>query len=195
MEFVHGSEVMGLLEAHGVVPTPGDEDRVYLRMTGPNSADVVRIHLTTAAATTVPEEGARTISVEPEQIPDAIEGVIHKLHLNEILLVPVSTWRHVFDAVAFSLADNEDWQAVDTAATVELNSRDPLLCEPSDFHTVSALVRALLDDADRPEQGLMLASTGAPVLVELIPDGAARMSFGNRVLADEVSEAWNVGST
>ena len=41
----------------------------------------------------------------------------------------------------------------------------------------------------------MLASTGAPVLVELIPDGAARMSFGNRVLADEVSEAWNVGST
>jgi hypothetical protein len=150
---------------------------------------VVRVHLTTSEADAEPDEGAKIINVAAEQIPDAIDRIIHRLHLSQILLVPVGKWRHLFDTVAFSLADNEDWQAVDAAATVELNTRDPLLCEPGDFHTVSALMRALLEDATSPEQGLMLTSTSTPLLVEVIPNGALRMSFGNQVLADEVAEA------
>jgi hypothetical protein len=38
----------------------------------------------------------------------------------------------------------------------------------------------------------MITTTGAPLLVEIVPDGAARLSFGNRVLADEALEAINV---
>lgn len=192
MEFVAHDEALALLREQGIREVGEGTDRVSLEFD--DSGEVVHLHLSCPDSTCAPHSGANTVTMAKDRLPGAVEHILHKLHLSQILLIPVGKWRKVFDAVAFSLADNEDWQAVDTAATVELNSRDPLLCEPADFHTVSALVRALLDDADRPEQGLMLASTVAPVLVELIPDGAARMSFGNRVLADEVAEAWNVGS-
>ncbi len=187
MEFVRDSEVIGLLKQIGVVEDPRDDERTYLHMSA--AAGVVRIHLATPEATAEPTPGARVVTLPVEKIPTAIEGVIHKLHLSEVILMPVSRWRHVFDAVAFALAENEDWQAVDAAATVELNSRDPLLCEPGDFHTLSALMGALLGNADDPRQGLMITTTAAPMLVEIVPDGAARMSFGNQVMADEVSEA------
>ena len=36
----------------------------------------------------------------------------------------------------------------------------------------------------------MLTTTAAPLLVEVIPDGAVRISFGNQVLADEVADAF-----
>lgn len=187
MEFVSDTEVLGLLKQHGVVPKPCDDERVYLEMTA--SKNVVRMHIATPEATTEPDDGAQVVRVPAEKISAAIAGVIHKLHLTEVILFPVARWRHVFDAVAFSLASNEDWQEFDTSATVELNSRDPLLCEPGDFHTLEALVQALLTDADDPRQGLMLASTAAPILLELVPDGALRMNFGSQVLADEASEA------
>ena len=107
-------------------------------------------------------------------------------------MFPVGEWRNVFDAVAFSLADNEDWQEFDHSATVELNTRDPVLCEPGDFQTVGALVTALLSDAERPEQGLTLTSSATPVLIEIVPDGVVRVSFGNQAMADEVAQAIEV---
>ena len=186
MEFVRDSEVLGDLKVLGVTPSPCDDDRVYLKMM--DGKEVVRLHLG-ASDGVEPEAGARVIRVDRERLPDVIDGIIHKLHLSQVLLVPVGKWRHLFDAVAFSLADNEDWQEVDTTATVELNTRDPLLCEPGDYHTVSAFLRALLADASSPEQGVMLTTTAAPLLVEVVPDGALRMSLGNQALADEITEA------
>jgi len=78
---------------------------------------------------------------------------------------------------------------VNTTATVELNRRDPLLCESVDFQTVSALMKALLADGESLEQSIMLTTTSAPLLIEVIPDGAVRLSMGNQALADEVAEA------
>ncbi len=188
MEFVEASEVMALLKDCGIVPESSGEDRVYLRHG--EGGDVVRLHLAAPEATIEPHEGARVVGLEEERLPSMIDGIIHKLRLSQILLMPVGKWRSVFDAVAFSLADNEDWQEIDTTATVELNGRDPLLCEPGDFQTVSALIKALLSDAETPEQGLMLTSTSSPLLVEIVPNGAVRVSFGNQVLADEVLEVF-----
>ena len=62
------------------------------------------------------------------------------------------------------------------------------MCEPGDFHTLHALIDALLTDAESSDQGLMVTSTSAPVVIEVIPDGALRISLGNPVLADEVAE-------
>jgi hypothetical protein len=188
VEFVPESEVMDLLADQGVTPAPKEDDRVYLQMA--DSSEVVRVHLATARTESTPEAGAKVITVEPDGLAAAVADLIHQLRLNQVLLIPVSRWRHVFDAVAFSLADNEDWQEFETTATVELNTRDPLLCEPGDYQTIIALMRALLSDAERPEQGLMLATTAAPLLVEVVPDGAIRISFGNQVLADEVADAF-----
>ena len=187
MEFVKDSEVMDLLKDHGITQCPCNDDRVYLRMA--EGVNVVHVHLSAAEASDAPPDGAKVLIVEPERLPLAVDGIIQKLRLSQVLLIPVGKWRDVFDAVAFSLADNEDWQEVDTTATVELNRRDPLLCEPGDFQTVSALLRALLSDAEGPEQGLMLTTTAAPLWVEVIPDGAVRVTTGNQGLADEIAEA------
>jgi hypothetical protein len=65
------------------------------------------------------------------------------------------------------------------------------LCEPADFHTISELIKALLSDAESPEQGLMITTTAAPFVFELVPDGAASISVGNPALADEVAETFS----
>ncbi len=189
MEFVSYQELGDLLDDYEIEEIAADDDRVYLSMM--DSEGVVRLHLACAETKAQPHEGATVIAVEKERLPKMVAHILNLLHLNQVLLVPVGKWRKVFDAVAFSLASNEDWQDIDAAATVELNTRDPLLCEPADFHTLVALIEALLRDAETPDQGLMLIATGAPVLVELVPDGAVRISLGSQVLADELAEVWS----
>jgi hypothetical protein len=185
VEFVEESDVKGLFDDYGIEQQTSEGDLVRLVMASDES---VRMHVTTADADVTPENGAQVVTVEAERLPATVEGIIHKLHLNQVLLIPVGKWRSVFDAVAFSLADNEDWQEMDATATVELNGRDPLLCEPGDFQTVIALMRALLQDAENPDQALMLTTPTAPLLVEVVPDGAIRISLGNQAMADEIFE-------
>lgn len=189
MEFVSYEEVSDLLDEYGIDEVAEGDERVYLRMA--EAEGVVHLQLKSEQSACKPFKCARVVPVEKHRLHEVVEHIIHLLHINQMLLIPVGRWRKVFDAVAFSLATNEDWQAVDAAATVELNTRDPLLCEPADFHTVVALVQALIQDAEAPEQGLMLLSTASPVLVEVVPDGAVRISLGSQVLADELAEAFS----
>jgi len=189
VEFIDYGETLALLKEQGIHEAPESEECNRLELRG--DAGVVHLHLACSESASLPHDAADVVPVDKDHLPDTVEDIIYKLRLSQILLIPVSKWRHVFDAVAFSMANNEDWQAVDTAAAVALNTRDPLLCEPGDFHTICALIRALFSDADRPEQGLMITTTAAPVMVELVPDGAVRVSIGNRVLADEVAEMFS----
>ncbi len=191
MEFVDHGETIKVLKEQGLREVPDGENIIGLALE--DSDNVVHLHLSFGDSACAPHEGADVIQIEKEQLPDAVEHLLHKLHLSQVLLIPVGKWRRVFDAVAFSLADNEEWQAIDAAATVVLNTRDPLLAEPVDFHTINALIKALLQDAEDRDQGLMIATTTAPLIVEIVPDGAVRISIGDPVLADEVVETF--GST
>ena len=191
MEFVDHGETIEALKEQGLREVPDGEDLFGLALD--DSDNVVHLHLSYSESGCTPHEGADVVQIEKDQLPDAVEHLLHKLHLSQVLLIPVGKWRKVFDAVAFSLADNEEWQAVDTAATVVLNTRDPLLAEPGDFHTINALIRALLNDAEDSDQGLMITTTTAPLMIEIVPDGAVRVSIGDPVLADEVVETF--GST
>lgn len=188
MEFVDHDEAIELLREQGIQEFPLGEGRIGLALAG---SEVVHLHLACAESTCVPRQGAEVVFIERDRLPGAVEQIIHKLHLQQVLLIPVAKWRKVFDAVAFSMADNEDWQAVDASATLALNRRDPLLCEPLDFHTIPALIKALLADADSPDQGLIITTPAAPFVVEIAPDGAVMISIGNPVLADEVVEAFS----
>lgn len=190
MEFVSEQEVFNLLGEFGIKRQPEKDDRVMLRMQ--SDAPIVRVHLAGKECDIEPLEGAEVVTIDQERLPDVVEHMLHLMHLRQVLLVPVGKWRNVFDIVAFSLAENEDWQEIDAAATVELNQRDPLLCGPEDFSTIRELIAALYKDAEKPEQGLMLVSTMAPVLIEVVPGNALRVSIGNQVLADEISEAFAV---
>ncbi len=188
MEFVSYDEAIGLLKELGIREVKEGNDRISLRFDGHGT--VIRLHLACPESTCVPYEGANVVHVDKDRLPGAVEHLLHKLHLSQVLLIPVGKWRKVLDAVAFSLADNEHWQEVDAAATLSLNTRDPLLCEAADFHTINALIRALLHDAETADQGLLITTTSAPVMVELVPDGAVRISVGDAVLADEVAETF-----
>ncbi len=191
MEFVDYGEAIELLREQGVHEVDDGDDLIGLVLESDD--EVVHLHLKGAESNAPAVEGADVVQMETTRLADAVEHVLHKLHLSQVLMIPVAKWRNVFDAVAFSMAENEEWQAVDTAATVALNKRDPLLCEPGDFHTINALIGALMSDAETPDQGFIIATTAAPVLVEIVPDGAVRISVGNPVLADEVLETF--GST
>ena len=188
MEFVDYDEVIKLLSDQGIREVEDSEKRIGLVLDEGN--EIVHLHLTTGESASTPVEGSDVLTVEKERLAGAVEHILHKLHLSQVLLIPVGKWRNVFDVVAFSMADNEDWKVVDTAATVVLNTRDPLLCEPADFHTINALIKALLNDAESPDQGLMVTTTTAPVVVKLVPDGAVCISIGDPVLADEVVETF-----
>jgi hypothetical protein len=188
VEFVSYDEAMDVLREYGVREVRHGEERIGLELEG--NGDVVHLHLTSGTSAALPRVGATVLKVEKDRFPGVIEHIMHKLHLRQVLLIPVSRWRKVFDAVAFSMASNEDWQEIDATATVEQNTRDPLLCEPGDFQTLKALINALLNDAEAPDQGLMVTTTGAPLMVELVPDGAVRISVGNPVLADELAQVF-----
>ena len=189
MEFVARDEVIGLLGELGVREVVEAQEHTYLELSG--NEDVVHLHLAASSSNTPPREGANVVIVGAERLAHVVELIIHKLRLNQIILFPVAKWRNVFDAVAFSLAENQDWQTIDTAATVELNSRDPLLCEPGDFHTLNSLIKALLKDGEGADQGLLITTTATPLVVHLVPDGTLLISVGNAVLADEVAETFS----
>lgn len=185
MEFVDENEVADLIRDHKLKRV-AEGDQVHLRMD--DGEALVHLHLACSESAAQPHNGASVVTVKKDRLPGLVEHVLHLLHIDQIVLIPVGKWRNVFDAVAFSLASNEAWQEMDATATVELNTRDPLLCEPADFHTLIALIEALLNDADKPEQGLMMVPSAAPVLLEVVPDGAVRITLANQTLADELTD-------
>ena len=192
MEFVKEQEALDVLHECGLDRAPQGDDLMYLQMQDNDS--VVHLHLSSEGSTVKPHDGATVVAMPKARFASILEHIIHRLHLDQVLLIPVGKWRAVFDCVAFSLAENESWQEFDAAATVELNRRDPLLCTPADYSTICALFEALVNDASEQAQGLMITCTAAPLLVELVPDGAMRLTIGNRAIADEVLETVDVQS-
>jgi len=130
----------------------------------------------------------RAVDIAPERYGEVIVSLIGRLHADELVLMPIGKWRHVFDTVAFSMVGDERWQDMDATATIERNTRDPLITAPGDLHTVEALIKAILRDAEQPEQGIAITTTAAPVLVEVVPGGSCLVAIGNPALADEVVE-------
>jgi hypothetical protein len=188
VEFISAEEAAGVLTDHGIESESPDDDHIYRRMC---DGDSVRHHHVAISGTEFsPRENAVVYEIQEDKIADVVDHVLHKLHHSQMLLIPVGKWRSVFDVVAFSLAANEEWQRIDAAATVELNSRDPLLADTGDLHLLCDLAKALLADSEKPDQGLMLIAVGQPVVIEIVPTGGIRLSFGNQAVADELAEAY-----
>jgi hypothetical protein len=132
------------------------------------------------------------INMTNEAMVQSLVSIIHKIHGGRTLVVPVGKWRSVFDVVAFSMAQDESWQEFDASATIKLNTRDPLLFESGDEHTLVQLITSLMNDGEDIEQGVFLIPVGSPLLIHLQPSGPVKFWFGNSVLADEVQEAYVV---
>lgn len=188
MEFVSDSEVLPLLRESGITAEKANDEMIRLRMA--DDPSVVRYILRVKGRTLEPENAEATIvELDEALMISTLIRVLHRLHLDQLVVIPISRWAKVLDAVAYAMAEDEQWLEFDATATVERNTRDPLLCLPADFHSIETLVKALITDADQADQGLMLTSAASPVILEIVPGVGARLTIGARALADEVADA------
>lgn len=185
MEFVTFSEAWRELAEHGVsagdglagVPPPPSE-LASLRPTLASQASVISLAGEAPADERLP--------IPPERLPEAIDLVLHKLHLAPVVVLPRTRWRPVLDAVTFSLADNAAWQEVESEAMVVLNTRDPLLCGAADLKTLRAMLTALVADGQREEESLAIVPVCGRILVEVSPGPVATMQIASRAIADSI---------
>jgi hypothetical protein len=185
VEFIQYLDAMRLLAEVGVREFRGDTCP-WKRFELADGESVRRLQLSAEANSSEPEANTEHQRVDRVRIPALVEHVLHRLRLHEVLLIPFSPWRAIFDAVAFNLAENKAWQEVDAMASVELNSHDPLQCSCGDFNTLESLMTALLKDADSPAQSITIAALHTPMLIEFSPLGTANLTFGSPAIAREL---------
>ena len=188
---------MEFLEFDRAWRTLSEEDVVTLNGDAPADLETLQIdyderrdaHRTMFASK--PDHESDVANAEILEIPRAragevLEHILHKLHFAPLLILPIGRWREIFDVVTPNLTDNEQWVAIDSEATVELNTRDPLICNPRDLHLLRTLVETILEHSETLDQGVSIAAVQAPLLVEVEPSGGVLLTIGNEGLADEV---------
>jgi len=191
LDFLPEQEINDLLNELGITQHQEGESCVLLQMDDEHAASKHCFD----NAECMPcgcDENTNCFEMPTETMITSLSGAIHKMHEGRTLMLPVGKWRSVFDAVAFSMAEDEPWQEFDASATIKLNTRDPLLFESGDEHTLFELGRALMNDGDSIEQGVFIIPVGAPILIDLQPRGPVKFWFGNDVLADEIRESYAI---
>lgn len=181
MEFVGFAEVWPELARNGIVEANRPEGERALDVDQARSPSIMEIG--------PGAKGGAAVDVASEAAAATLEVVLHKLHLTPLFLVPFGAWRHVFDVVAFGLAKNAHWQEIDSQASVELNTRDPLVCEGRDLHTLRELVRTLMTDGESASSGLAVVATAQPMVAHVVPKRPIRIAFSNGRMASQALDA------
>ncbi|MBX3355512.1 MAG: hypothetical protein KF724_07410 [Phycisphaeraceae bacterium] len=186
VEFISYSEAWPALQLQGLEEADRNDRELHLGLLEDERVVVIDVAANDhRLAATLP---GTVLRVPREAMPAIVEGVVHKLRIDPVLLIPVGHWRDVFDAVSFEMAENAPWKAIDQMASVELNTRDPLLLGPGDHHTLRDLVRALLKAGSNDTQGISVAATGTKILIEVLPCGQMIVFAGNPHLGAQVRE-------
>lgn len=183
MEFVEHSLTWNRLRTQGVVASedvPGQ-----LRVDLDDSTAVVTFDIAANDHPQVRALAPSILRVPRAEFGPIVEGIVHKLRLPETVVIPVGTWRDVFEAVAKPMSVHAQWRAIDAAATVELNTRDPLLFGPEHHHLLRDLVDAVTA-GERSAQGIAVAGIGMRVVLEVLPVGQMIVFAGDEHLAQPV---------
>jgi len=137
---------------------------------------------------TTPDADSEQATIDASRAADALEALLHKLHLAPVLLFPIGRWRHVFDLISYEMAENQDWQEIESTAIIELNTHDPLMCEPQDLHLVHDILATILKNGTEALQGVTLTALGKPLVIAIEPPGNLRIELVSESLAAEVRE-------
>jgi hypothetical protein len=183
VEFADHTPTWTRLRAQGVLSAedPAGELRIDLDESTPVVTFDVAAH-DHPEARTLP---AGIVRVARAEIGPIVEGIVHKLKLPETAVIPVGTWRRVFETVAKPMSVHGQWRAIDAAATVELNTRDPLVFGPEHHHLLRDLVTAVIE-GERPDQGVSVVALGVRVVIEVSPGGQLIVFAGDEHLAAPV---------
>ena len=91
VEFISMGEIAELLRSHGIAQSSQDEEHVYYRMT--DDAAVLHRQLSTPDSQIEPLEGAEMVEVANDRMAEVTDAILHKLHHNQIILIPVEMAR------------------------------------------------------------------------------------------------------
>ncbi|TVQ33983.1 MAG: hypothetical protein EA376_00945 [Phycisphaeraceae bacterium] len=155
------------MKSWGVVERPdGDIMRFALEATPKVAPQIYRLVVGPDASEAT--DGETHIEVDPARLPEFVEGAIHLTHLNEVVLVPVTTWGAIVNITAYDLATDDSWLEIDAEASLHQNRRDPLAVDSRDMHILTAMTKALMEHADSPNEDLAILATGASLVMELM---------------------------
>ncbi len=185
LEFERGWEV---LKKEGVVSLDGEAPKSveFLQLDYDESRPAHRIVFSSREGHVCEVHEAEQLNVPRAKAGEVIEHVLQKLHLAPLLIFPIGKWRGFFESISPILVDNPTWMEIDTSATVELNTRDPLGCDSGDFHILTTLIDTILEHGDSLKHGISIAAISAPVLIEVDPDAGILITLGNPNLAEQV---------
>ena len=188
MEFLEFDRVWRILSQDDVVTLNGDDPKEvdHLQIDYAEDRPVIRMTFGARDGYTPDVQGAEELSLARSQAGTFVEAILQKLHLAPLLIFPIGKWRAVFNAVSPVLTENELWIALDSAATIKLNTRDPLDFEFRDLHLLRLLIETILEHNEELGQGISLATTSAPLLIEIEPDGGVLLTIGNENMAMEI---------
>lgn len=191
MEFVSFEETWHALRFLGVQEVVYSTSELRLSITeGAQSSSIELAAIDHPTHTTLP---ADLLQFDRRNLAELVEGLIHKLHLTQVSVIPVGHWRQLFEVVADGMASIEKWRAIDSEAIVELNTRDALTFQPADFHILREFVYCVLTSGGESVHGITLTTTGHPLLIEVLPVGEVVIYTGrtdlHRVVRDFASHA------
>jgi len=190
VEFLDYSDTIQQLSELGVREREdGERRRFHIVKTGQVAPSPQRILVGDPARLAEDEEAERKVEADPAKLPSILEALIGRVHLQEVVVVPVHSWKKVLEIALFSLGSSELWQEIDAEASLHQTSRDPLAVEPRAIELVTGLTKALQEHADSPDEDLTIISTGAALLFEFGHDGVLRIWAPSAVMADEMMEA------
>jgi len=185
VEFLRYPQIVPVLNEHGIVEA-GDDARRTFTLTSPDAACV---HF---RATPGPDDPAGSIRVPLQRLTSIPEEVLLRLHVGDVALIPVGTWRSILDAAAFALAKDEKWLTVDAEASMHQNSRDPLAVTPKSRHIIGVLLGGLIESgADGADHELHLLSLTSPLVLRLSPGGRIDVWCPTAAIAERVASVVN----
>ncbi len=197
MEFLNYKATLAELRPAGLVDIPeGDSEAIVRFSLESNGKSVKAAHRAAIGSEAALKhagavETATAVPDPAESLPQLVEDLLHKHKVNEALIIPVGQWRAVCDLLAIELAADPSWQDIDAEASLHLNTRDPLLITPRDFHIIpsmlGALIRATPDDASG-EHDLTFVAAGVGMVLEFRTSGALVMTAANPSFCAEMAE-------
>ena len=186
MEFVTFEEAWSLLRRLGVTKVTDAPNEMRFELADSPSVVVIDVAANDHVdIKSLPKEVRR---VERNAIANFVEALVHKMHLQRTYVIPIGKWRQIFEAVSHGMVSNAAWRGVDTSASVELNTRDPLQFNLADAHTLRDLIKVILRDGRGIEHGITLCSDGAPLVIEVMPAGEMIIFAGRPDLAKQCEE-------
>lgn len=187
MEFFDYKRACQELKGIGIIPNAQGEAVRFTLEQGPEveaDDDAAAIVVGDASVVDDAPGGAAHHAVDKDRVPQLAEDLVHVLHLDEVLIVPVKKWGGVVNLVAFDLAEDESWLSIDAEAAVHQNSHDPLQLGPPDMSLVPAMCKALMEHGENDEADLTIVATGAPLIIEFRHQGALVVHCGHAGMRD-----------